>query len=226
MTKSKVVDFIFDVECLSTVPESLVTEISILAFSADPTDIPDFSDLIKQGKKFKLSIKDQKGKRHVMQSTLDWWKHQSEEARKNLKPSDEDITLNEAVDGFIDYIKSHPGFNKYESQLWCRGMSFDIPIFISMLQQRFSVKDTMLHEPIRFWNGRDVRTALEAITMTRGLTMVPLRNGILEGFVMHDSIHDCAKDVLMLKYAHRYAMGLEEIPVGDDIDPKTIKQRN
>jgi hypothetical protein len=58
--------------------------------------------------------------------------------------------------------------------------------------------------------------------MTRGLTTTPLHKGVLDGFIAHDSIHDCAKDILMLKYAQRYALGLDEAPVGDEIDPLSL----
>ena len=55
--------------------------------------------------------------------------------------------------------------------------------------------------------------------------MTPLRNGVLTGFVAHDSIHDCAKDVIMLKTAQRYALGLETMPEPEDTDPQTVKKR-
>ena len=55
--------------------------------------------------------------------------------------------------------------------------------------------------------------------------MTPLRKGILDGFIHHNSLHDCAKDVLALIYARRYAWGLEEIPSPEDVDPITIKTK-
>ncbi|UQJ95809.1 exonuclease A [Klebsiella phage CPRSB] len=48
--------------------------------------------------------------------------------------------------------------------------------------------------PTVFWNSRDVRTAIENRLLTRGVTTCPLRKGMLDGFIQHDSIHDCAKD--------------------------------
>lgn len=220
----KTTDFIIDFECLSTIPESIITEVSILPFVDDPHNPESFQDLIKKGKKFKLSVASQRGNRHMMSSTINWWKKQSPEARKNLAPHKDDITVPQAVDLMLDFFKQN-NVDTWNSRLWCRGMSFDIPVFISMLQERFQVKDTQKLEPTAFWNGRDIRTAIEAASLTRGLTMTPLRKGLLDGFVMHDSIHDCAKDAIMLTYIKRYALGLENPPSGDDIDPQTVKKK-
>ena len=52
-----------------------------------------------------------------------------------------------------------------------------------------------------------------------------MKKGMLDGFVAHDSIHDCAKDVLMLKTAQRYAFGLEDFPAESDIDETTMKKK-
>lgn len=220
----KPVDFLFDLESLSTVPESAVVELSIVPFYDDPLNPDTFETLIKRGKKFKLDIASQKGYRHFMPSTIEWWKTKSPEAKANLKPAPGDLTVSEAVTQIMDFFKEH-GANKWNSQLWCRGMSFDIPIFINMLREAYQVDDTSQIEPIAFWNGRDVRTAIEAIALTRGLTMTPLRKGLLPGFVAHDSIHDCAKDILMLQYVKRYAMGIEVPPTEEEADPETIKKR-
>lgn len=220
----KPTDFLIDFESLSTIPESAIVEVSIVPFKDDPENPMTFQELVAKGKKFKLDLASQKGKRHIMTSTVEWWKKQDAEARKNLIPAPGDLTINDAVDQILEFLKAN-NCDVWSSQLWCRGMSFDIPIWISMLQERFGVKDTGKLEPTAFWNGRDVRTAIEAIALTRGLTMTPLCKGMLPGFVMHDSIHDCAKDVLMLLYIKRYAMGLETAPTEAESDPVTVKKR-
>jgi hypothetical protein len=159
-----------------------------------------------------------------MASTIAWWKEQDEAAKKNLKASPEDLTIEEAIPQLLDYLKKS-GVNAWKSQGWCRGMSFDFPILVDMIRQTFKTDVTEDFEPVKFWAQRDIRTAIESLALTRGLSMTPLRNGVLTGFVAHDSIHDCAKDVIMLKTAQRYALGLETMPEPEDTDPQTVKKR-
>ncbi|AZV01102.1 exonuclease [Escherichia phage vB_EcoM_005] len=108
--------------------------------------------------------------------------------------------------------------------------AFDFPILVDLIRDAYRSEgvpeneiDTSKLEPVKFWNQRDIRTAIEAYSLTRGLSMCPLPNGTLKGFVAHDSIHDCAKDILMLKYAQRYALSLEDVP--ENPDPLSIKNR-
>lgn len=222
MSKHK--DFIIDLETLGNTPNSIVVDLSILVFDPDPNIMQPLDELIANGRRFKLSIESQKGKRIAVPSTVAWWKEQSAEARKNLKASDIDVTVEEAVEQALKFLKSS-GVDSWKSQGWCRGMSFDFPIFVDMIRQTYNTYETDKFEPVKFWAQRDIRTAIEAYSMVRGMAMTPLRKGVLDGFIHHDSIHDCAKDVIMLKTAQRYALGLDEMPLAVDIDPQTIKPR-
>lgn len=217
-------DFIIDAETLGSRPDSVVIDMSVVVFEADPESNQTFADLCKNGKRFKLSIASQKGTRTVMASTVKWWKEQSDEAKLNLKATPEDLTIEEATEQLLAFLKEQ-GVDPWKSQGWCRGMSFDFPLLCSMIRQTYKVDDIFELEPCKFWNQRDVRTAIEALLLVRGLSMTPLRKGLLDGFIAHDSIHDCAKDVLMLQYAKRYALGLEEPPAPEDTDPLSVKKR-
>lgn len=217
-------DYIIDLETFDNRPDAVVVDMSVVVFDSDPMVVQTFDELVASGKRFKLSLKSQVGKRTTLPATLNWWKQQSEEATKNLKATDDDLTVEEAIEGVLKFLKDS-GIHEWNSLGWCRGMSFDFPIFESMLRQTKGVDDTEGLSPIKFWNQRDIRTAIECLLLRRGTSITPLRKGVLDGFVAHDSVHDCAKDVIMLKTAQRYALNLEEFPSLEDIDPITIKKR-
>lgn len=217
-------DFIIDCETLGDKPNSMVVDVSVVVFDPDPTKVQSFDELVASGRRFKLNLKSQKDVRLAQKETIDWWKEQSKEARQHLYPSDEDVTIEEATMAVLDYLKKS-GVDKWKSQGWCRGQSFDFPLFVDMIAQTFKTNYTQNIEPVKFWAQRDIRTAIEAYSLQRGVIMTPLRKGVLDGFVAHNSIHDCVKDIIMLKTAQRYAYGLETMPEPDDTDPQTIKKR-
>lgn len=213
-------DFIIDAETLGLPPDGVLVDFSVLAFDSDPNKVETFEELCSNALRVKFSLKSQKGQRVIDAKVVEWWKKQDVEAQVHLKPTDADVTINEGVDAILAFLDAQ-GVTRKESHGYCRGQSFDFPFLVNILQQRFGDRDTFYQEPCFFWNQRDIRTAIEFATMTRGVCTVPLPKGILNGFVKHNSVHDCAKDVLMLKYAQRYALGLDEVPT--DPDPLSIK---
>lgn len=222
---SKYNDFIIDLETLGSKPDSIVIDMSVLVFNPDISGpVESIDELIKRGKRWKLNLAAQRGNRSVNPATVAWWREQSPEAKANLAPSDEDRLIADAIPELLQFLKDN-NVNSFKSQGWCRGMSFDFPILVDMIRETYGVLDTDKLEPVKFWAQRDVRTAIESLLCSRGLAMTPLRKGTLDGFVAHDSIHDCAKDVIMLKTAQRYALGLEQVPSEEDLDPNTIKKQ-
>lgn len=219
-------DLIFDLETLHNEPNSIVLDISVIAFDPDPLQYKDndaFINLVEQGKSFKLSVKKQRESGRVYsQSTIDWWKKQSDEAKKVLKPLDTDLSVHDAITEFMKYVESN-GIKKSKSQIWCRGLSFDVPILKSLLMEAYPNAESHVLMPITFRNERDIRTAIEGLSLVRGMTETPLHKGSLEGFIHHNSVHDCAKDVLMLQRARLYAMGEMDPPEStDDTDPASL----
>lgn len=221
-------DIIIDFETFGNVSKAAVIDLAVIAFDPDPTKVETFEKIAQNGKRIKFKLAEQKGKRLFGKSTVKWWKEQSAEARANLAPTEDDVTTLEGIQQFLEYCVENE-VDPWKSQMWCRGMSFDFPILVDLirdLQRGDGIPeediDTFNIEPVKFWNQRDIRTAIEAYSMVRGLTTTPLRKGDLDGFVAHDSIHDCAKDILMLKYAQRYALGLEDCPEGDEVDPRSL----
>lgn len=221
-------DFVIDWETFGNVSKSAVIDVAAVVFDPNPEVVESFEELITRGMKLKFNLAAQKGHRLFGAGTIAWWKQQSAEARANLAPSDKDVDCVEGTIQLLEFLKAQ-GVDTWNSFGWCRGQSFDFPILVDLIRESEARKgieekdiDTFKLEPCKFWNQRDIRTAIESLLLTRGLTTTPLPNGVLKGFIAHDSIHDCAKDILMLKYAQRYALGLEEAPTGDDVDPLSL----
>lgn len=221
-------DFIIDFETFGNVSSSSVIDLALITFDSDPEVLESFGELVKRGHRIKFDLKSQKGHRLFGKSTLEWWKKQSAEARANLASTPEDLSVIAGIKEAQQYLIDN-GIHPWDSFGWCRGQSFDFPIFVDCLRdvqraQGISEEeiDTFKEEPCKFWNQRDIRTAIESLLLTRGLTTTPLPKGTLDGFIAHDSIHDCAKDILMLKYAQRYALGLSEAPSPEDTDPLSL----
>lgn len=222
-------DIIIDFETLGSTSNAAVIDLAVIAYDPNPEVIETFEELTQRGLRIKFDLASQRGKRLFSKNTLQWWKEQSAEARKNLAPSEIDVTTSIGLGNFLEYCRKNE-VDQWKSLMWCRGMSFDFPILVDLIRDAYRSEDvpeneidTAKLEPVKFWNQRDIRTAIEAYSLTRGLSVCPLPNGTLKGFVAHDSIHDCAKDILMLKYAQRYALSLEEVP--DNPDPLSVKTR-
>lgn len=224
------IDVVIDYETFATTSKAAAIDLSLVVYDSDPTVVQSLDELISKGLRVKFDLASQKGDRLFSKSTLAWWKEQSAEARKNLAPTADDKTVVEGIKIVLDWLREQ-GIDPWNSQMWCRGMSFDFPIFTDMIRELYRADgvpeneiDTFKLEPVKFWNQRDIRTAIEAYSMVRGMTTTPLPNGTLKGFVAHDSLHDCAKDILMLKYAQRYALGLDECPTEAEADPLSLSK--
>lgn len=217
------VDYVWDYETVGPSPNGKIVELSYVPFIDDPHNPPTFEELVSRGKKYKFDLRKQPD-RIADKSTIDWWKQQSEEARVILKPSPDDIDLYEGHKQFFEDLKAD-GVSRWQSLDYVRGPEFDRGILVDVVRNMTGKVDIFDDMPTVFWNSRDVRTAIENRLLTRGASTCPLRKGILNGFVMHNSIHDCAKDALMLIYAMRYAMGLEEPPTEEETDELSFPRK-
>ncbi|UNA02383.1 putative exonuclease [Serratia phage SP1] len=216
-------DFMFDYETFAKAANAAVIDVAVIAFNPDPEVVETFDELVSRALHVKFDLKSQKGKREFDPSTIEWWKNQSPEAKAGLTPSDKDVTTEVGTRLVLEYLKEQ-NINFWESQGWCRGQSFDWPILVNLIRNEIAAQgeDTFKLEPCAFWNQRDVRTAIESLLLVRNMTTTPLPAGTLDGFVAHNSVHDTAKDILMLKYAKRYALGLEDAPSEEDTDPLSL----
>ena len=214
--------FIFDTETLGKSPDSVILDISCLVVDLDQVETPPkFMDLVKAGKQWKLNVKNQIiNGRKTDPKVIEWWKGKSVEAQQVLKQTGNEILLFDALTEF-DLFLTKNGIDRKTSLGFCRGMSFDFPLLVHSLAQKHNY-DTFEYEPCRFWNQRDIRSVISGLLLDDKRTTTPLRKGILQGFVKHNSLHDIAKDALMIIYAKRYALGLEELPLNDEVDLESL----
>lgn len=228
MQANQPVDFCLDYETLGNAPEGAVIDLAIVTFKDDPHNPPTFKELVERGLQVKFNIQDQKQNgytpRKFDKDAIDWWKLQSAEARVCLQPSANDTTLQDGVKKVEQYLLDN-GIDKWQSIGWCRGQSFDFGIMVDMIRQVYNTRETFELEWCKFWKQRDIRTGIERTLMKRDMTECPLPAGTLDGFIHHNSIHDVAKDILMLIYAQRYALGLEECPSDENADPNSLKKK-
>ncbi|MGL4521772.1 MAG: 3'-5' exoribonuclease domain-containing protein [Bacilli bacterium] len=217
-------DFMIDFESYGLAPDGAFIDLAIIIFKDDPHNPPTFDELVTNGKRIKFDITSQRKEfpRVFDRSTIEWWKQQSEDARAMIKAAPHDVSLKAGMEEAIDYIRSNT--DKRKSLGWCRGNSFDFPMYLTALRQIRDTRDVWDDEPCFFWNQRDTRTAIERTLMSRGMTECPLPMGTLDGFVAHNSVHDVAKDILMLIYAQRYVLGLEDCPTQETADPRSVKK--
>lgn len=215
--------FIFDLETLGKSPDGVILDISCLVVDLNQIENPpSFEDLVSNGKNWKLDVKDQvKHGRKIDNTVLDWWKNKSDEAKEVLKVTGNEILLFDALQEFDLYLYEN-GFDRKKGLGYARGQSFDFPLLVDCLKQKYKTENTFEYEPCKFWNQRDIRSVISGLLLDDNRASVPLRKGILNGFVKHNSLHDIAKDALMIIYAKRYAMGLEEIPSEDEIDVNSL----
>lgn len=144
--------------------------------------------------------------RTVSKLTLDWWSKQSPEARKQIIPRDDDVSLVEGHKSFLRYL-AKTKFTKHDLA-FCRGQSFDFPILTHSLNQALSDgKNDESKHPVYFWNQRDLRSYIAGAFMDAHNTKMPLPKSIQEHFVHHDPIHDCAKDAMTIIYIKMMANG-------------------
>lgn len=223
---SEPVDFIIDFETLGNLPDGALIDCAVVPFVDDYENVPTFKELVASGKKVKFDLTEQKRKksRFFDLPVIQWWKKQDEAAKVNLKSSTEDVSLAEGLKQIHDHLIA-AGVKQTKSFGWSRGTAFDFSMYVTWIRNVTGNRETFDDEIVRFWSQRDVRTAIEANLGTRWMTECPLPMGTLDGFVAHDSIHDCAKDVLMLLYSKRYAYGIEEIPTPEESDPRSLKKR-
>lgn len=213
-------DFIIDFESFSMKPNAKLIDLSCIVFVEDYMNPPTFNELINSGIRVKFDLK-QQSDRHIVKSVLEFWKNQSHDAKINLKPSIDDVSIIQGIETILNFLRSK-NIDFWKSLGWCRGNSFDFPMFENLISVLYGKDDVTLDQPIHFSRQRDIRTAIEQ-NLGRHQTTCPLPKGTLDGFVKHNSLHDSAKDVLMYLYSKRYSYGIEEIPTDDNVDENSIK---
>jgi len=160
-------------------------------------------------KRFKLSISDQVTNYGftVQDSALKFWQEVSPEARKHIKPSKDDLTVEQFINQLITHMNTIGKFDYWFS----RGNTFD-PIII---QRLFKVvgKTYTFKEYFRFNRVQDMRTHINAKLnnpVTTNITPIQDEEFWKSVFVEHDSSWDVLADMLRYQTILRLENDLEQ----------------
>lgn len=160
-------------------------------------------------KKFKLSVKDQVANYGftVQDTALKFWQEVSPEARKHVKPSADDLTVEQFINQLITHLNSIGKFDYWFS----RGNTFD-PI---ILQRLFKVvgKTYSFKEYFRFNRVQDMRSFINAkmdYPVTTNITPIQDEQFWKSVFIEHDSAWDVLADLLRYQTILRLENDLEQ----------------
>lgn len=163
-----------------------------------------FKELISSIKQVKLNIEHQcNDYGYVIEpSSIDFWKSLPKEVRSQIKPSDEDVTLEQFYSEFIKYIK-----DKNIQYWWSRSNTFDPIILFTRVKELPASVETEMMKYLKFWKVRDIRTYIDAKFdfKLKFNAFVPIKDKDFwaDNVLEHDSIHDLAADILRLQFITR-----------------------
>lgn len=184
---SNAVHINFDTETLGLYENAVVTTLACCAFTFE--DGASFDELVKDGFFAKFKVQEQIAVYHreTTACTLQFWKEQSEEARKrSILPSPDDENLKDGLLRLTEYIKDS-GYDWKKSYIWSRGNAFDLPKIESLY------RNTGLDLPFNTFRARDTRTMIDCLTGSEN-GYYNLKGGIPKSFIKHHALHDTAID--------------------------------
>ncbi|AQN32313.1 exodeoxyribonuclease VIII [Pseudoalteromonas phage PHS21] len=137
-------DVMIDIETLSTEQDAAIISIAAVYFNPETGAIgDDFYTNVNLQSNINAG-------RNISASTLLWWMQQEKSAQEQV------FSLNHTAPKLSDSLKLFIEFFKNDSlKVWGNGATFDMTILES------AFKRCKLTTPWKFWNIRDVRTAVE-----------------------------------------------------------------
>jgi len=183
---------IFDFETLSQEQTNgVVLSMAMLNFAESrfTGDIPyTFDELVQNTKMIKFNVEEQvkKYNREINRDTLTWWSEQGELAKQQLKPSEDDVSIDQLYNFFI--VNKSVNVKK----VYTRGNTFD-PIFLEYI-----MRQTNSPMPYDWWEVRDTRSLIEGLSWGSDLKHSFIPDGC-ENFIAHNPKHDIAMDVMRLQ---------------------------
>lgn len=184
---------IYDFETLSQDTQNgVVTSLALLSFSEKRyIDNPyTYEELLDSCAYIKFDVKEQvtSFKRTMSKSTLEWWESQGAEAKKQITPSDEDVSIRELHSFLCDNIDL-----KNHKKAYTRGNTFD-PIFLDSV-----LRDGQQTNPMHWRTIRDTRSMIEGMSFGMNLDNGFMPGDLEKKFVKHDPRHDIAMDVMRMQ---------------------------
>lgn len=191
---------VIDLETLDTAETAVVVTISAIKFNR----FGGIVELCNQGcSEFSqyINVTEQLiNGRTTSGGTLEWWRNQSDEAKRSLLNSAEVEPVGEALKDLTVFIDG--------CQLFSRGTDFDFKILADMFKQ------LDMKVPWKFNQVRDVRTYIDAFTGGESGYIKDAK--IPDWIVNHDSLHDCYRDAIQMNMARNDFLS-KSIQPGDRI---------
>ena len=205
-------DFIIDFETIGqNVEKCPIVDAAWTTFEWDRflEDPYSFEELTSKVEVAKFSIKDQVNRGYSFKKDdLAWWDQQSDEAKRKLSPSKNDLTVEQFCAIMLEYLREEGKIEYW----WSRGNTFD-PILIERVF-RDTNQILLFYEYLRWWRVRDIRTWIDAkfnFTTRSGFIPVEDEEYWNEVFVGHDSTHDVAADIMRLQAIYRAENDKEQV---------------
>ena len=166
-----------------------------------------YDELLSKVVVLKLDVQDQvENYGYIVEpSSLEFWSKVSPEAKKQLKPSPNDLTLTNFCDKLLLDL------NNYKIDYWwSRSNTFD-PAILHRIGDDTGYTSKLDYK-LKFWKVRDIRTFIDAKT-----NFSLNHNGFIpvdkaewdQKFKLHDSKHDVTADVLRMQKLYRLENDLE-----------------
>lgn len=216
-------NFVIDFETLGTESNCVVLSCAVTFF--DDT-IQTFDEYCNQTHYWKFEVEEQitKYNRTIEKGVVDFWEKQDKKLRDSqIEPNVNDVSIKDFIFELDEHLKSY-GFDKNRIA-FCRGQSFDFPILSNIVKSVNKLNNTNFNPiffPVAFWNQRDIRSYISGLLCDVHRTKCPLPEGVLDGFELHNPIHDNARAILMIQYAEAYASGDIEVPDESNWDPNSL----
>lgn len=153
-----------------------------------------YEELLDSCRYIKFDVEDQvkNWNRKICKNTLQWWDEQGAEAKKQLKPSSDDVSITTLYD-FIQGVTDCKNVKK----AYTRGNTFD-PLFLQHLMSQTSNPDAF------HWGAiRDTRSMIEGMSFGMEVSNSYIPGDLASKFVKHDPCHDIAMDIMRMQYLAR-----------------------
>jgi hypothetical protein len=162
-----------------------------------------FNELVSNIQFAKLDIKSQlaAGCKYNKRD-IDWWMSLPPKVQNQLKPSPEDVSVEEFCTIIYNYLKSQPKLFRW----WSRANTFD-PVIMARLFNESIGRDKM-DEVMKFWLVRDTRTYIDTQfdfnpNVKNGFCPIDDEALWAQHFEEHNCIHDLAADIMRLQKIER-----------------------
>jgi len=169
-------DFMIDIETLSTKPNSLILTIGAIKFKKN-TEFPELKNMETFYKRIDKKSCEKLGM-DIDPRTIEWWKSQNDKTYYEAFENPDRIDIKDALIELSKFLKGH-------KNIWANSPNFDIVI----LENAYNCCN--LDIPWKFWNLRDTRTVYD-------LASIRLHEfSDKEG--NHNSLNDCYSQIKALK---------------------------